>query len=54
MKDQTFAHRPPTPGIHLLSDPLPDFPDRAPRLEETSPGKRPKPRHKNRKPGLES
>ncbi|MDB4793532.1 hypothetical protein OAG63_00705 [Methylacidiphilales bacterium] len=23
MKDQSFTHRPPTTGIHLLSDPLP-------------------------------
>jgi hypothetical protein len=24
MKDQTFAHRPPSTGVHLLSDPLPE------------------------------
>jgi hypothetical protein len=24
MKEQTFAHRPPSEGVHLLSDPFPE------------------------------
>jgi hypothetical protein len=58
MSSQFFMHRPPSTGIHLLNDPLPERVESPAALrggsEHVVPKKRARPRAKAKKSGLDS